>query len=185
MIGDETLRQIAQQGQSGAQFFKGIKWRGSVDNLLRTVQQHHVQLSVMADMKASILITVSSIVATIALSRASEPRLKPALLTLAVACLIALVLAMFAVLPTFAKRRGARNLLFFGHFADMTEEEYMHAMEQIVESDELLYETAVRDIHSLGTYLHRKKYRFLRLAYMALIAGFVVATVVEMVVLIR
>jgi len=185
VIGDETLKQIAQQSESGAKHFRGIKWRGSVDNLLRTVQQHHVQLSVMADMKASILITVSSIVATISLSRADIPRLRPALLTLAVACLIALVLAMVAVLPTFAKRKGTRNLLFFGHFADMTEDEYMTAMEQIVMSDEMLYETAVRDIHSLGTYLHRKKYRFLRLAYIALISGFVIATMVEIWVLIR
>ena len=45
---------------------------------------------VMADTKASILITISSIVMTIALSRASDPQLRPALLTLAAACLIAL-----------------------------------------------------------------------------------------------
>ena len=185
MIGEETIRQLERQTESGAHYFRGTRPRSSVDNLLRTIQQHHVQLSVMADMKARILITISSIVATIALSRANEPRLRPALLTLAVACLIALVLAMYAVLPTFAKRRGARNLLFFGHFADMTEEEYMQAMEQITEHDDLLYETAVRDIHSLGTYLHRKKYRFLRLAYMALIAGFLIATGVEIFVLIR
>ena len=185
MIGEETVKQLERQSESGARYFRATRPRSSVDNLLRTVQQHHVQLSVMADMKASILITVSSIVATIALSRAGEPRLRPALLTLAVACLISLLLAMIAVLPTFAKRRGTRNLLFFGHFADMTEDEYMQAMEQIVQSDELLYETAVRDIHSLGTYLHRKKYRFLRLAYIALIAGFIIATLVEIWALIR
>ncbi|HEX7418262.1 MAG TPA: Pycsar system effector family protein [Thermoanaerobaculia bacterium] len=185
MIGEETVRQLERQSESGAQYFRETKARSSVDNLLRTVQQHHVQLSVMADMKASILITVSSIVATIALSRASEPRLRPALLTLAVSCLISLLLAMIAVLPTFAKRHGTRNLLFFGHFADMNEDEYMRAMEQVLQSDDLVYETAVRDIHSLGTYLHRKKYRFLRLAYISLIAGFVIATLVEIWALIR
>jgi 4-amino-4-deoxy-L-arabinose transferase-like glycosyltransferase len=179
VIGEETMRQVEKQSDEGSQYFHDTKARVPVDTLLRTVQQHHVQLSVMADMKASILITVSSIVATIALSRASDPRLRPALLTLAVACLIALVLAMVAVLPTFAKRRGSRNLLFFGHFADMTEEEYMTEMGRITQSDELLYETAVRDIYGLGTYLHRKKYRFLRFAYLALISGFVIATGVE------
>jgi len=68
--------------------FSGIKPRSSVDNLLRTVQQHHVQLSVMADIKANILITISSILLTIAVARANDPQLRPALLTLAVACLI-------------------------------------------------------------------------------------------------
>ncbi|HEY3054522.1 MAG TPA: Pycsar system effector family protein [Thermoanaerobaculia bacterium] len=178
MIGEETLRQV-EKIESGAQYFRGTKARGSVDNLLRTIQQHHVQLSVMADTKASILITVSSIVATIALSRANEPHLRPALLTLAAACLIALVLAIVAVLPTFSKKRGLRNLLFFGHFASMSEDEFMHALEQIVSTDDLLYEAAARDIYSLGKYLHQKKYRFLRFAYIALIAGFVLATFVE------
>ena len=134
----------------------------------------------MADTKASILITISSIVLTIALSRASDPQLRPALLTLAAACLISLLLAIIAVLPSFARRNTAqRNILFFGHFAQMTDEEYRDEMEHILSSDALVYETAVRDIHSLGVYLYKKKYRFLRFAYVALLAGFILATVVE------
>jgi hypothetical protein len=162
--------------------FSGITARPSVDNLLRTAQQHHVQLSVMADTKASILITISSIVMTIALSRSGDPQLRPALLTLAGACLISLLLAIIAVLPTFAESRtrsGSRNILFFGHFASMSEQEYLAALEHILSSDALIYETAVRDIHSLGVYLYRKKYRFLRFAYVALLVGFILATFVE------
>lgn len=175
MIGEETMRQV----EGKAKHFREIRARGAADNLLRTAQQHHVQLSVMADTKASILITVSSIVMTIALSRAGEPQLRPALLTLAVSCLVSLILAVIAVLPTFSKGSGSRNLLFFGHFAMMTEEEFMNAMDRMLASDENVYEAAVRDIYSLGTYLHRKKYRFLRYAYIALLAGFVLSTAVE------
>ena len=162
--------------------FSNITPRPSVDNILRTAQQHHVQLSVMADTKASILITISSIVMTIALSRSGDPQLRPALLTLAAACLISLLLAIIAVLPTFAESRirpGSRNILFFGHFASMSEQEYLSALERILSSDALIYETAVRDIHSLGVYLYRKKYRFLRFAYVALLFGFLLATFVE------
>jgi pycsar effector protein len=161
--------------------FENVKARSSVDNLLRTVQQHHVQLSLMADMKANILITISSILLTIALSRMSDVVLRPALLTLAVACLIALILAIIAILPTFARRKQhvTKNLLFFGHFASMTEEEYFHAMEEMLSTDQHLMEVAVRDIHSLGVYLYRKKYRFLRFAYVALLFGFILATIVE------
>lgn len=166
------------------QLFEGVKGRSSVDNLLRTVQQHHVQLSLMADTKASILITISSIVLTIALSRSGDPKLRVALLMLAAAALVSLLLAVVAVLPTFAaprylRRDFSRNLLFFGHFAAMPEEEFMERVAGILRDDATLYETAVRDIHSLGVYLYRKKYRFLRYAYVALIAGFVAATTVE------
>lgn len=162
--------------------FANVQPRSSVDNILRTAQQHHVQLSLMADTKASILITISSIVLTIALSRSGDPQLRPALLTLAAACLISLLLAIIAVLPTFrqSRRRSLpRNILFFGHFASMSDQEYLSAMEQVLASDALLYETAVRDIHSLGIYLYRKKYRFLRFAYVALLGGFILATLVE------
>ena len=142
----------------------------------------------MADTKAGLIITISSIVLTIALSRAGDPQLRAALLTLAVACLLALLLAIFAVLPTFAPRkvRGGvvqRNLLFFGHFATLTEEEFLDEMEKVIHDDPNLYETALRDIYSLGTYLYRKKYRLLRYSYVALVAGFVLATVVEVIVL--
>jgi len=161
--------------------FAGVTPRSSVDNLLRTAQQHHVQLSLMADTKASILITISSIVLTISLSRSGDPHLRPALLTLAAACLISLLLAIIAVLPTFTRRSGRvrPNILFFGHFSSMSEEEYQRAMEEILSSDARLYEAAVRDIHSLGIYLYRKKYRYLRFAYVALLFGFILATVVE------
>ncbi len=134
----------------------------------------------MADTKASILITISSIVLTIALSRSDDARLRPALLTIALSSLISLLLAIIAVLPTFAARRRTKpNLFFFGHFALMSEEEFMSEMEQTLAADETLYAAAARDIYSLGVYLYRKKYRFLRLAYIALLSGFVIATAVQ------
>lgn len=176
-----TPKEVPRSAEESDSPLAGIAPRSSVDNLLRTAQQHHVQLSVMADTKASILITISSIVLTISLSRSGDPQLRPALLTLAAACLISLLLAIIAVLPTFAHRRSIRrrNILFFGHFASMTEEEYFQAMEQVLSSDRRVYEAAVRDIYSLGVYLYRKKYRFLRFAYVALLFGFILATVVE------
>jgi hypothetical protein len=166
------------------QRLEAVRGRSSVDNVLRTIQQHHVQLSLMADTKASLLITISSIVLTIALSRSGEPHLRPALLTLAATCLISLLLAIVAVLPSFAEprilgRNWSRNIFFFGHFASMSESEYMDEMRAILENDAALYEAALRDIHSLGVYLYRKKYRFLRFAYVALLLGFIAATIIE------
>lgn len=167
--------------------FASIRMRSSVDNLLRSAQQHHVQLSVMADMKAGMLITISSIVVTVALSQSAVGKFRPALFTLAGACLVALLLAVIAILPTFRAPNAGRpapfNLLFFGHFATMSEEEYMREMEAALADDAMVYQIAIRDIHSLGVYLYKKKYRYLRYAYVALIGGFVLAAIVEMVVL--
>ena len=43
------------------QQFSEIPERNTGDNVLRTAQQHHVQMSMMADTKANIIITVSSL----------------------------------------------------------------------------------------------------------------------------
>ena len=63
--------------------FAAIPERNTGDCLLRTMQQHHVQLSTMADNKANIIITMSSIVLTLVLGRLDDPQLRIASLTLA------------------------------------------------------------------------------------------------------
>lgn len=85
-----------EAGDQGAGRFRGIPERNTGDNLLRTAQQHHVQLSVMADTKANIVITVSSIVLTLSLGRLNDPSLHHAMAVLAVFTLLALFLAVLA-----------------------------------------------------------------------------------------
>ena len=79
--------------------FQGIPERNTADNMLRTAQQHHVQLSSLADTKANIIITVSSIVMSLALGRLNDPKLMASAATLLVFTLLALILAILAVLP--------------------------------------------------------------------------------------
>ena len=86
---------------SPAGAFARIPERNTGDNLLRTAQQHHVALSGMADTKANIIITVSSIVLTLALGRMGDPELRVSVLILAAFTLVALLLAILAVLPKY------------------------------------------------------------------------------------
>src|SRR5690348_1937973 len=84
-----------------ANAFGAVPERNTGDNMLRTAQQHHVQLSVMADVKANIIITVSSIVLTMTLGRLNDPALRVSAVTLLVFTTIALLLAILAVLPKY------------------------------------------------------------------------------------
>src|ERR1700757_728032 len=79
--------------------YAAIPERNTGDVILRTAQQHHVALSSMADTKASIIITVSSIVLTISLGRMGDPALRASVITLTGFTLAALLLAILAVLP--------------------------------------------------------------------------------------
>lgn len=168
--------------------FDDVKGRNTADYLLRTAQQHHVQLSAMADAKANILITVSSIVLTLTIGRFGDPILRWSLLTLAGFTLLALLLAVLTVLPKLgkAKLKGNElsadfNLLFFGHFSFLSQEQYLKEMEKVLTDDARVYETLVKDLHSLGSYLYFKKYRYLRYSYFLLLTGFIIAPIQQVI----
>ena len=169
--------------------FAGVPERNTGDNVLRTAQQHHVQLSVMADLKANIIITVSSIVLTMTLARLSEPALRLSAITLMIFTTIALLLAILAVLPKYRPLRLKSpdaelppqfNLLFFGHFAELSRERFMAEIARSMAPDGRVYETMAKDIHSLGYYLAHYKYRYLRLSYLFFLSGFILASLEQL-----
>jgi hypothetical protein len=172
--------------------FSNVPERNSADVLLRTMQQHHVQLSVMADTKANILITVSSIILTLALSRLSDHDLQFAMTTLVVFVLIALFLAIIAVMPKYQPMNigegkelpSGFNLLFFGHFSELSRERFQQEISERLKTGGIVYETMTNDIYSIGTHLANRKYRFLRYSYMFFLAGFVCASLVQAAVMI-
>ena len=170
-----------------ARAFAAIPERNTGDVILRTTQQHHVQLSVMADTKANILITVSSIILTLILGKMSDPSLRAAMVTLAAFIFTALLLAVISVLPKYRPIRlvpGAPlpphfNLLFFGHFSELPKERFLLSVADQMKADGSVYEAMARDIYGMGYYLAHYKYRFLRLSYLFFLGGFVCAAVVE------
>jgi hypothetical protein len=170
--------------------FRDIPERNTSDTLLRTAQQHHVHLSAMADTKANIVITVSSVVLTLSVARLNDPELRHAMMVLAVFTLLALFLAVLAVLPKYRPLRLPRpdaplppqfNLLFFGHFAELTKPRFMDEMRRALRPDGSVYATMASDLHSLGCYLSHHKYRYLRGAYLSFLCGFIGAVGVQLV----
>jgi hypothetical protein len=178
-MGDEAT-------QRGRELFADIPERNTGDALLRTTQQHHVSLSVMADTKASIIITVSSIVLTLSLGRLGDADLRYAVLTLDAFTLLAMLFAVLAVLPKYRpyKLTGTQlppgfNLLFMGHFAELPRERFLAEIARSLKTDGSVYCTMANDIYSLGSYLAQHKYRYLRFAYLSFLGGFVFALLVQ------
>ena len=163
-----------------------IPERGSADHLLRLFQQHHVQLSTMADTKASMIITISSIVLTISLGRLKDPDFRYALIVLSVFTMLALLMAILAVLPKF---RGVKrldgpippgfNMMFFGHFSALPPERYLAEMAERMMPNKA-YETILMDVYGLGQYLAHHKYPYLRWAYLFFLSGFVLACLAQL-----
>lgn len=149
--------------------------------MLRTTQQHHVQLSAMADIKANILITAASILLSASIALTSSDGFRLSLLVLSTGVVLGLFFAVLAVLPKFPRApRPPGNLLFFGTFAHLDEDEFVEGLVDLTSDRRRVFETQARDIHQLGSYLAASKYRWLRLAYVAFLAGLVGGAVVEL-----
>jgi hypothetical protein len=143
-------------------------------HLIRTTQQIQVQLSAMADHKASILMGATFVVFTITLNQTGKGEIQPDMLVLAAFALASAALAVMAVLPSVKPKPGAPlNLLFFGSFTELGQEEYIDTLIEHMQEEENVYRTMARDIYQNGTVLRRKKYRFLALAYRTFLAGMV------------
>jgi hypothetical protein len=70
-------------------------------------------------------------------------------------------------------RSDRANILFFGNFVNMDEEDYTEGMKELLQNPESLYLNMIRDIYSLGRVL-AQKFHYLRISY----AAFMVALVV-------
>lgn len=151
-----------------------------IDQLIRQTRWHHVQLSAMADAKANMMLTAPAVVLTLALPRLAEPAFRWAAATLILACLATIVFAAVAAMPgkAGAGPAAAGNLLFFDDFTRMSYDEFDHAMEETLNDPSRAYEAQVREIYTLGQYLARKKYRYVRYAYFSFVAGLLVSGVV-------
>ena len=148
-------------------------------HLMRTTQLAQLQLSAMADHKASILMGATFVIFTITIGKAQGATAPLPLLILGAAAFVSAVFAILAVIP--ATRRGkattSDNLLFFGVFTQFEEDAFVDEITSRLHSDDSIYRTMARDIHQAGSVLQKKKYRMLRYAYTTLLAGLVASGV--------
>ncbi|MEA3016108.1 MAG: hypothetical protein QOI38_830 [Sphingomonadales bacterium] len=143
-------------------------------HMMRTTQLAHIQLSAMADHKASILMGATFVIFTIAVGQSRGAEAPLPLLLLGGFAFLSAVCAVMAVLPAVAPRRKKRlNLLFFGSFTDLGEDEYVERVTERLATDDSIYRTMARDIYQNGSVLRHKKYRMLAWAYRIFLAGLV------------
>jgi Family of unknown function (DUF5706) len=161
-----------------------IERQGShLDHMLRASQAHLVQLSSMADMKANMLLTMSSVVMTLSMPQLIKNTHLWPLMILVGACLTTICLATYAVMPKLPPnnlsvpdvKNPTFNPLFFGDFTRLTQEQFEGTMEEIMNDHSRTYGAQVRELYLLKSFLAKKKYRFLRLGYLSFISGLILS----------
>ena len=145
-------------------------------HLMRTTQLAQMQLSAMADTKASILMGATFVIFTITIGQARVEGAAPLpLLILGGAAFFSAIFAVLSVLPKVGqpRRTGESNILFFGVFTQMSEEAFIDEITARVRTEDGIYRTMARDIHQNGMVLQKKKYRMLAYAYQVFLVGLV------------
>ena len=163
----QYLRKIA-----GATLTEAKIWPEPAIHLLRTTQQHHVQLSLMADQKANMLIGATFVVFTLAIGQSRLGEFSIPLLVLAISSFASAALAAMAVMPsTVPKSTNNPNWLFFGAFSQIDEEEFTTKIMDGLDNPDIIFRTMIRDIYQMGCILNDKKYRYLGWAYRVFLVG--------------
>ena len=156
--------------------------RTAVDNILRVNHGNQMRLGLMADAKANIMITVTSIVFSVTVANLDNEAIRWPLLGFAFGCFLALLFAIFAIIPNtnYPKVKGTNeidrnspifNPLFFGHFAHLDIHEYKEDYAKILMSDDSIYDSMAGDIFGQGKILALKKYKYLKWSYNSFLVG--------------
>lgn len=145
-------------------------------HMIRTVQMIHVQLSAMADQKASILMGASFVIFTITINQARGELPPLPLLILGGFAFLSAIFAVLAIVPKTKMPPGLPvDLLFFGSFSALTKDDYVDRVVDSMADEETMLRTIAADVYGNGQVLSAKKYRFLEIAYKLFLTGLVLA----------
>ena len=158
-----------------------------IETMFRSAYRVQLALTELADNKANMMISIngiiiSIIIASVAPKLDSNPWLLMPTSLFLLGTLVSIIYAIQAARPRVVSdqinlqdlRDSEGNILFFGNFCQLREEAFIEGMTNLIQDNTVLYESMIRDIHGLGSVLH-KKFTLLQIAYtsfmIALILG--------------
>ncbi|MCD6581177.1 MAG: hypothetical protein J7K90_05185 [Desulfuromusa sp.] len=143
-------------------------------NALRANLSKHMDLNKMADSKASMIMTASSLIITITLTQYDKLELVTILL-LAGSGLLAVIFSILAIIPPLHVTDHT-NLFYFRSFSDLTEDEFKSQFLTTITDREKLYDAYLHEIYYLGKYRLTRKYGLIRNGLWSLLIGLLSAT---------
>jgi len=143
-------------------------------NALRANLSKHMDLNKMADSKASMIMTASSLVITITLTQYDKLELITTLL-LAGSGIIAVIFSILAIIPPLHVSDHT-NLFYFRSFSELSEKEFKNQFRTTITDREKLYDAYLHEIYFLGKHRLTRKYYLIRNGLWTLLIGLLGAT---------
>jgi Family of unknown function (DUF5706) len=158
-----------------------------VETMFRNSSSNHLRLSVMADNKAFIMISVNSILISVGIGLiigkfVLAPKLFIPTVILLTVNVITIIYSVLATRPGTLKGRFTKkeleektvDLLFFGSYYKMPLEDFEYGIRQLMNDIEFLYANLIKDIYLQGKTLGHK-YHLLRISYNIFMYGTVLS----------
>lgn len=143
-------------------------------NALRANLTKHMDLNKMADSKASMIMTASSLVITITLTQYDKLEVITTLL-LAGSGLLAVIFSILAIIPPLHVSDHT-NLFYFRSFSELTEQEFKRQFKDAILDKDKLYDAYLHEIYYLGKHRLTRKYYLVRNGLWTLLFGLLSAT---------
>jgi len=192
-----------EDGAEKAQGEKGLKKKDKVttdsgfgtargiESMFRNSYRAQLDMITLAATKANIMISLNgSLLALLTLSSAyvltNEPRLFVPTGIFLLTCIVSIFFAVLAARPQKVSRKGTEledfrtgnaDLLVFEHYAQLSKEEYMSAMMELMHNREGVYKAMLAHLHFLGLSADRR-FRLLHISYSTFFIGLLTSFVV-------
>ena len=161
--------------------------RRGIETLFRLASRNQYTLTTMVDRKSNILISINAILLSITLSTVilrldEDPHLAIPVFIILLTNLISIVYAIIATRP--AKRHAnpepsatehyRNNLLFYGDYSNIEEQQYIEGMNHLMNHGDELYDAISRDVYYTGKILQRK-FGYLRISFNIFMFGLILS----------
>ncbi len=164
-----------------------IKTSRTVETLFRNALKSNLELTSLADTKASILISVNGFILTVMITASgfqlNEPQMEYAFVSIILTALFSITFAVLAIRPRFKKhlldkpyQDAYSSVLYFQDMADYTPDEYVENVRKVIASRTLTHEHIIKHLHMLGREI-KLKYLWLKRAYTVFAAGLIISAV--------
>lgn len=173
----------------------GIGGRRGVETLFRNTYKAHLDLINLAATKSNIMISINGLILSFlfiseAFVMSAEPLLEIPTAIFLITCFFSMAFAILSALPERCKVRGdledfrtdKGNLLVFSQYAMLPQDEYLTAMHELLQNNDRIYDSMIRQIYLLG-YQANKKFKLLQISYKIFLVGLALSILTSFVVM--
>ncbi len=154
-----------------------------VETLFRLLSKNQYTLNTMIDTKSNILISINALILSLILGTvmsqlSNDPHLIYPIIMILFTNLISITFAVFATRPELihGNNEKTKNLMFYGNFQDMDEDEYVSNITNLMNEGDELYKTIAKDTYHLGKTIDRK-FKLLRKSFNIFLIGIILSVI--------